>query len=138
MDKRFVLFLFLAVLVFAILSSNVWSKDLAVPSDHSITVQLSDADLAVLRAYAAEQLSRRGEEIDEDGNPVKIRSLSSVDVTEEALRLAHEFAVRQIQSVVRAQRRRLMEAVVMSDEAVMAEAEQKVTRKLSADSLEAK
>ena len=135
MDKRFVLFLFLAVLVFAILASNVWSKDLAVPSGHSITVQLSDADLAVLRAYAAEQLSRRGEE---DGNPVKSRSLSSVDVTEEALRLAHGFAVRQIQSVVRAQRRRLMDAVVMSDEAVMAEAEQKVTRKLSADSLEAK
>lgn len=138
MDKRFVLFLFLAVLVFAILASNVWSKDLAVPSGHSITVQLSDADLAVLRAYAAEQLSRRWEEIDEDGNPVKSRSLSSVDVTEEALRLAHGFAVRQIQSVVRAQRRRLMDAVVMSDEAVMAEAEQKVTRKLSADSLEAK
>ena len=117
MDKRFVFFVFLAVLIFAILASNVWSKDLAV--GQSVSVSLSDADLAVLRAYAAEQLERSDAEITE----------SAIDA--EALRFAQAFAARGIGDVVVAQRRRLAERISVDESALIAEAEAVVSRKIA-------
>ena len=120
MDKRFVLFLFLAVLVFAILASNVWSKDLAV--GQSVSVSLSEADMAVLRAYAAEQLERSDAEITESA------------IGAEALRLAQAFAERGVRDVVAAQRRRLAERISVDELALIAEAEAVVDRKISLSS----
>ena len=115
MDKRFVLFLFLAVLVFAVLASNVWPKELAV--GQSVSVSLSEADMAVLRAYAADQL---------EGSEAPA---TDAEITAEALRLAQAFAARAIDDVVRAQSRRFV--VEPSDAVIIDAAEAVVSRKIA-------